>query len=189
MRKSILLILFFLVCLNGYGQVMLPPASITNSGKNSDNKQSGKTCLMEYSQMPLVKGVRIGMSYENVKELYPEIETNEWFQKNYRVDKSGLFMIPAKEISNEEFKQDLTQLSLNFENDEIRIYNFIFKSKKWKSLEEMIDNMSEMFGVDADYWSVFNQESIQMKCVDFNVAASHLNSSGKTLNSIAVHKK
>jgi len=163
-----------------------PPSGSTQT---SDSKSAKKKCTIAYSEMPLVKNVRIGSTYDEVKSVFPEIENNEWFQKDYRVNKRGLFMIPAKEISDTDLKNDLRQISLNFEDDKVRIYNFIYKSSKWNSLETMIDDLSQTFNVDADDWLIFNGESLIMECKDFTVYSSHLKSGNKYSNSLAVHRK
>jgi hypothetical protein len=139
--------------------------------------------------MPLLKGVRIGMAYDEVKEVYPEIETNDWFQQKYRINQGGLFMVPAKEVSNADFRQDLRKLSLNIENDKLNVFEFIYKSKKWGSAEEMISDISQIFGVDPEYWANSNEEAFQLSCAGFTVYANHLSSTGKKMISLVVHKK
>lgn len=190
MRKTYLLVFLLLLSLDCFSQTPeFRDSPATASTAPGDNKTAKKECSLEYSKMPLFKNVKIGINYDEVKMSFPEIEHNEWFQKDYRVNKGGLFMISAKNISNVEIKTDLRQLSLNFENDEVRIYNFIFKSSKWKSLEDMIDDLSQIYNVDEDYWSIYNSESVEMKCKDFTVYASHLKNGNKINNSLAVHKK
>jgi hypothetical protein len=188
MRNPLLPLLIILLCFDCYGQKAVSTPSNTKSEKASRQKTSTKKCALEYAQMPLVNGVRIGMPYDGVKSVYPEIETNKWFQKKYRIDKSGLFMVSAAEISNPGLVQDLEQISLNFENDEIRDYDFIYKPEKWNSGENMLNDLTEVFNVNSESWIIF-PTALQMNCRDFVVFANHLPSAGKIMNSMNSHKK
>lgn len=184
--------LLFVLAFSGFscfGQDLTKVETPSGSVQSSDSKSAKKKCTLAYADMPLIKNVRIGSTYDEVKIIFPEIENNEWFQKNYRVNKSGLFMIPSEEISDTDLKADLRQLSLNFENDEVKIYNFIYQTAKWDSLESMITDLSQTFGVDDDYWATFHGQSITMECKDFTVYGSHLKSETDIRNSLAIHRK
>ncbi len=189
MDKFFVFILILFLLVDGNGQETKPTTPLANSGQATDTVWATGTCVIEQSEMPLIKGVRIGLTYDEVKAVYPEIETNEWFQKKYQKDKSGLFSLSAKEISNSEISKDLRQIDLNFKDDKIFILSFVFKPKRWKSVSEMTDNLSQIFEVSNNFWTIYNQASVQMDCKDFTVYGNHLIVNGVAMNSMSVHPK
>ena len=80
--------------------------TLQQAGKSPTIKaETQNPCTLEIAQMPLIGGLKLGVSYEEVKEVHPEIESNEHFQKTYIKTKEGLAMFSRNEISNPENKE------------------------------------------------------------------------------------
>lgn len=166
-------------------------AQISKSGKpdNTKNIKAVKKCLLEFSQLPLFHGVRLGMEYEEVSEIYPEIKENSHFHKTFDVEKKGLFMIEGAKLSNLEFRQDVEQISLNFSDNKVIVIALVYDSNKWTSIYDSIGSLSSIFQVDNNYWSIINDQSAEMNCSDFNIYTNH-QTSGQLppQNSMSIHR-
>ncbi|CAN5529855.1 hypothetical protein BH18ACI1_BH18ACI1_12470 [soil metagenome] len=161
--------------ISAFAQSQASP-TLQQAEKSSTIKaETQNPCALEIAQMPLISGLKLGMSYEEVKEGYPEIESNEHFQKTYIKIKEGLAMFSNSEISNPENKKFVEQISLNIQAEKLNTVNTIYNSKAaWKSLNEMIEGLSETLGVDKNYWEIINEHSAQLKCKDFEMYSNYL---------------
>ena len=183
--KRLLLILLILFPTTFYSQVNTP----SRSSAKVEKVEASKICTHTLSDIPLYQGVRYGMTYDEVMQIYPEIKDDAWFHKTFDVENKGLFMIDGAKLSNSEFKQNVLQLSLYFLDGKVNIVNVVFDSEKWNSIGHTLDDLSSVFSVDNNYWTVFYNESAELKCKDYTIYGSHLKDSNGYQNSIAIHPK
>ncbi len=170
-----------------FGQ-KIGPSAVGKTPISNEKQATLKPCQVLLENLPLFHGVRVGMKYEEIAEIYPEIKGNQHFQNTYSVDKSGLFMMESSKISNPAFIKDTQQISLNIQDDELTVISIDYTSTKWNSDIEMKYDLSQLLSLEIENWKIHNGASIEANCLDFDVYANHLASSPPIINSTSIHK-
>jgi len=142
-------------------------------------------CDISMSSLPRFADVYMGMPYDDVASVYPEIRNDKHFHKTFDQDGSGVFTIQAKDTKTP-VKDDTSQISLNFKDRAVWIISLVFVPDKWGSLKDAVAESSRILGVTEDSWKISHGESGEITCVDFRFFISSLPGEPRT-NSLAIH--
>ncbi len=167
-----------------------PPDSSARPGVQRRQGPPPKTetpapCEISMSSLPRFADVYLGMPYEDVASVYPEIIDDKHFHRTFDQDGSGVIRIEAKDAKNP-MKDDTMQISLNFKDRAIWIMSLSFVSDKWSSVKDAIAESSRMIGVNEASWKVSHGESGELTCTDFKIGLSSLPGEPR-INSMAIH--
>ena len=151
-----------------------------------NTRPATKACDLSASTLPAFVGIKIGMTYDEVVAVYPEIEKDEHFHRSFSEDGSGLFMFLAKDVANVEAKGDAVQISIGFRDYRSLGPAVVYKPKKWKSVHDAVLDYSKLLGIDETAWTIFYNESAELRCADFNFYVNSILGS-KRQNSMSIH--
>lgn len=144
-------------------------------------------CPLLLSSLPPFVGLQIGMSYDEVRAIYPEIQKEKHFHRTFDADGNGLFTIQAENVSNVSVREDAAQITLNFMDEKLRAIEIVYKPNKWTSIQEAVGEYSKRLGVDEIFWKLFDNRAGELKCLDFTFFANSSSGGPAQMNSISIH--
>lgn len=120
-------------------------------------------CSLTLEQSPNIAGIKLRMSREEVKALFPS------------------YIIPSsKEVSIENTSNlpDIEEVMLTFENNRVKRFSVSYQDKRWRNLTEFIDDMREKLNLqflakEEEEPTQFESETVKTRmihCKDFSVA-------------------
>ncbi|HEX8286721.1 MAG TPA: hypothetical protein VF556_01920 [Pyrinomonadaceae bacterium] len=153
--KSLLIILF---------------ASFLFVSCGKENARKSK-CSLTIEQSPTIGGLRLRMSREEIKALFPD------------------YSLPTDnkvKINNPSNLPDIEVVSLEFENNRVKSFSVAYQDKNWRNLTEFIENMREKLNLQyladeeekPDEFETETLKSRMISCRDFAVSIGGFDSVG-----------
>lgn len=189
MKSLIFLTLLILLPLHCFAQQKPGPVSLSRSGsKDAGAVPASQRCTVKLADLPLFHQIRVGMIYDEFKDIYPEIKTDKHFQSKYATDGSGYFALESASAKKASYKEDFEQLSLSFIDQKVQIIAVMYNEAKWTSLNDAIIGLSNTLGLSEGNWTRYYEQSAMAECEDFKIYAnSQQFSDQKRQNSMSIH--
>lgn len=163
-------------------------ASSTPSGSSAQEKSP---CTLKMSQAPILKGLRLGITPNEVLALFPgsadDAEVRAQLSRPARAMGNSSFLIrPEKFGSKAEFLS-ISQITVSLLDGRVSSYTISYKGPQWKDVDEFISKFIEGTQLPAaDQWQAYSGLDTQMKtlhCADFSVRL-FAGGEGGSLNSV-----
>lgn len=121
----------------------------------SINSDCEPSCKLSIEQAPSINGIKLGMTFDEVREKFPKARFSDW--------KEGKYQIKAVYIWN--WKEDLFDLKVTFLEDKV-----VKIEAQYKSIQEYKGNnpyliVAEKFGLEK----LWNPQSRSFKCKEFEI--------------------
>ena len=146
-------------------------------------------CGLSVASLPLIVGVRIGMSYDDVSLIYPEIEKDKHFHDTFDKDGGGTFGTDATNVENL-LKGDAVHFDLNFKDGLIQIIHIVYAEEKWTSIAAAVAQLSGLIGVGENAWVIHFDQSAVLNCDDFNFFVNSQATKGyPRMNTMSIHPR
>jgi hypothetical protein len=161
------------ISLGGGASVSIQDLSITNKKEysyninslrlksliivNNTNSKSNvapllpEKCSVKFSELPLIRGLQLGMSKTNVLANYPKCRNEIGTTCYYR----------AEDISSFSFRNGLDAISIAFDLDTNKVSSFSLvydTSLKWKSSKEFAESISDNLKFEPNNWTAVPQK-------------------------------
>lgn len=140
-------------------------------------------CNLTLKDLPSFTSVKMGMSYDEVLAVYPELANDKFFHK---VDEHGYFRIGKGDVSEASILEDAIQLDVNFKNGTVYILATVYESAKWASIRDAVRDYSRLLGIAETSWRPLLSYAAELKCVDFTFYANS-QAHEKRLNTMSIH--
>jgi hypothetical protein len=127
---------------------------IISPNNNLPNKNTDllpEKCSVKFSELPLIRGLQLGMSKTNVLANYPKCRNEIGTTCYYR----------AEDISSFSFRNGLDAISIAFDLDTDKVSSFSLvydTSLKWKSSKEFAESISDNLKFEPNNWTAVTQK-------------------------------
>jgi hypothetical protein len=151
--------------------VALLPVSQT---LNSSTANSG--CSLKLVQSPEIRGIRLGMTSEQLLTLFPE-EANrngitEAIKQSQRVDKYGVARFdlrPDIKTVNPRWT-GVNYITIELTDERVTSFHISYAGPEWKSVDQLVAKLSEVFRLpDVASWEPGDESRKSLKCNGFVV--------------------
>ena len=163
--------------------VALLPVSQTLS---SSTANSG--CSLNLVQSPEIRGIRLGMTSEQLLSLFPE-EVNqhaitEAIKQSHRVDKYGVARIdlrPDSKTVNPRWT-GVNYITIELTDARVTSFHISYAGPEWKTVDQLVAKLSEVFGLpNVASWEPGDESRKSLKCNGFVVDVYAFRSAGENL--------
>lgn len=143
--------------------VMVIAISFSDSGTNPDAKLA--KCRMDLSVAPALRGLRLGMSAEELKAKYPDVEIKT------RVDSEGFSSAFIDQGTKGFDSEGLAWVNLGFVDGRLSDIdiNYINDLAYQKNPHVLIDNVTQQIGMDSRWCDGARASSCVITCDGFEV--------------------
>jgi len=138
MKKFILIVLLILISLN---------FSIAQTPKAAPTAQ----CKIKYNDLPLIRGVRLGMSQKQVLAVYPKLVLKKSDLALFNESITGL--LKRDSIDSAEYRKNIETISFSFYDDNLSTATFQYDdSITWLSTKEFTGRIAESLKLPFEMW-------------------------------------
>ena len=151
--------------------VTLLAAGQTPSGSVPDSK-----CTLTPEQSPEIRGVRLGMTTEQLQNMFPEEGNLETLNNAIAMAKqaqaygaSSADLRPDRKTANPRFA-GLDHITVRLLDDRVITFHVMYSPTEWNSVGQFLARLSEAFRLPRASWEL-GDESGFLKCNGFRVEA------------------
>lgn len=142
-------------------------------------------CSLTQATLPLIAGVRMGATYDDVLSLYPEITDDKFFQGKLETENGGLTNVRAANLFEGLDDGKPVKVGLFFKDRILVVISNGSGPKKYKPIVEAVAEYSKQLGISEDQWTIHYGTAAELRCVDF---AFYVNADESSKgNSMSVH--
>ena len=180
---SIILAVFSIAC--SASRSATSPAQLTNTASTDQSAsasvnsfdQEKSACGLDMSQAPVLNGLKLGMSADEVLALFPGIKDDAELRPRLseppsRFGVSSFTIRPSKYESRDKFA-DVSQVSFIFLDGRISNFTVSYTGPEWPHVDKFVEKFVQGTGLPAaDQWQPFAGMDHQLKtltCADFEV--------------------
>lgn len=160
-----------LFVLTSVAYVALLTFSQTPSGPATNAK-----CSLTRAQAPEIRGIRLGMSTDQLQNLFPEDKNRQRITDAIRVSKLGeqygvgrLDLHPEKGVDNPRLA-GVNYINVVLLDERVTSFHVAYIGPEWKNIDQFITRLSEGLRLPGSAWEI-GSTSGQMKCDGFRVDA------------------
>lgn len=148
---------------------------ISTLGQTQSGASPRGKCALTVAQSPEVRGIRLGMSAEEVLRLFPvssdarEIRASlSWADKQFGVAK---FNVNPDRYSSKAKFEGISQFTFEFLDNRLSSLFVGYNGPEWKSVDEFISRLSETLNLPgAKDWEPSNIDSLKtLRCEGFEI--------------------
>ena len=151
--------------------VTLVAAGQTPSGSTAESK-----CTLTPEQAPEIRGVRLGMSAEQLQSLFPGEANRQSINNAISASKqAGAYGLantelrPDREAANPRFA-GVNYISIGLLDERVVRFYIAYTQVEWKSVDQFVTRLSEGLRLPNVSWEANGQLSV-LQCNGFNVEA------------------
>ena len=132
-------------------------------------------CSLTREQGPEIRGVRLGMSMEQLKNLFPQEEARRRIVDAINVSKQdenyggGRVDIPIDRT--DATWKGVNYLSIRFVDERVTSISISYVGPEWNSVDQFVAKLSAGFRLPGSAWEIREGTYAQMKCGGFKVDA------------------
>lgn len=151
-----------------FGSVSTVMAQTSNTGASGTNE-----CKVTLAQAPAIRGIRLGMSVEQVLAQVPGSEADSNFLANLSRDYFGsrnVTVVPSNYATSKEKFAGINSISLSFLDGRLLSFFVHYNGPEWRSKEQFVARVAEALnlpGVGA--WKARNN-ALAVACDGFEVS-------------------
>jgi hypothetical protein len=173
----------YLFVLTALACLALPTFSQTPS-----NSSAKSVCSLTRDQSPEIRGIRLGMSTEQLKNLFPQEETRRRIVDAVNAAKqdenygAGRLDLPLDRTDSR--WKGVNYLSLRLVDERVTGISISYVGPEWKTVDQFVAKLSEGFRLPGSAWEISRGTSALLNCDGFRVQAHA--ASGSTESSVHV---
>lgn len=140
------------------------------------SSSANRKCSLTREQAPEIRGVRLGMSTDQLQNLFPDDKNRQRISDAVKaarqVDQFGvgkLELWPEKQVDNPRLA-GVNYISVGLLDDRVTSFHVAYFGPEWKNIDQFITRLSEGLRLPASAWEI-GDVSGQMKCDGFKVEA------------------
>lgn len=174
--KKVLLIAFLL----GFVSTIAAQSSNTSASRATE-------CKLKLSQAPVIRGIRLGMTVNEVLAVFPGAEKNEAIRQRLSQPRFGLVSAnvnPSDYASKEKFA-GVRSLDFSFLDGELNSFAILYNGPEWKTSDQFASKVGEAFNLPGvEFWKEAGSFLKTLTCDGFAIRVQVTPESGS--NSIFV---
>ena len=152
--------------------VSLVSAVPTLSGSSANSK-----CSLTRTQAPEIRGIRLGMTTEQLLGLFPEADNRlsitEAINKSKQVDKYGVgrFDLRADQrIPNPRFR-GVNYITVDLIDERVTSFHIAYAGPEWNTVDQFVARLSDALQLPNSAWEPGDESRQSLKCDGFVVEA------------------
>jgi hypothetical protein len=162
-----------------------PVASQTFTATNSAATQEKQPCTLNITQAPVIKGLRLGMTADEVLALFPGSKEDAEVQSQMarpatKLGATELAIQPDK-YEAADFK-DVSRIAFSLLDGRVADLSLHYKGPEWSHVDQFVEKLARELNLPpAAQWESYAGLDNQMKtltCVDFSIRANAAGAGG-----------
>lgn len=159
---------------------------ISTSGQTQSEAPRGGKCSLTVAQSPAIRGIRLGMSAEEVLGLFPgSSDAPDIRSALARSDKQfgvARFNVFTHQYASEAGFKGISQFDFEFLDNRLSSLYVGYNGPEWKDVDEFISRLSESLRLPgARDWEPSNLKTLKtLKCAGFEIRVSVGGSDGNS---------
>lgn len=140
-------------------------------------------CVLPYDQLPEVRGFRLGMTIEQIKQRYPhfpELKTNAYgyseFTEDFMVERGRYESLGSTRVEplSGINKESLGAVELAFLDNKLVVFKISYNNKvEWQSVDNFVESLATSLKLPpAAKWSKTNNLTMRLACKDYSLRAT-----------------
>ncbi|HEU4794900.1 MAG TPA: hypothetical protein VFT02_04670 [Pyrinomonadaceae bacterium] len=157
--------------------------ALLTGSQTPSSSSAGSTCTLTPQQAPEIRGLRLGMSAEQLLTLFPDEANRSRIIEAVRISKQpelygvGNLDLVGNEKDNPRFS-GVNYFSIRLLDERVTSFHIGYKPVEWKSVDQFVTKLSEGLRLPNLPWERGNDSSV-LKCKGFKLEAYVFQSSGE----------
>jgi hypothetical protein len=156
---------------------MIACLTLLIAGQTPSGSASGQSpCSLTPEQSPEIRGVRLGMSTEQLHKLFPEVNNRQRIDGGITASKqpdafgaASFGLHPDGQAPNPQF-EGVNYISIRLLDERVVSFQIAYAPTEWNSVDEFVARLAEGLRLPRVSWETGNESSI-LKCNGFRIDA------------------
>lgn len=159
--------------------------ALLTGSQTPSSSSAGSACTLTPEQAPEIRGLRLGMSAEQLLTLFPDEANRRRIIDAVSVSKQpelygvGNLDLAGSEKDNPRFA-GVNYISIRLLDERVTSFHIGYKPVEWKSVDQFVTKLSEGLRLPKLPWERGNQSSV-VTCKGFRLEAYAFQSSGESV--------